>query len=125
MVIANSKPTKKQKPDVWYTSGFQCGRFRLINYIVHKDTTKLFSELARHCQVCILLIMCSKNINKSYKAKLNCKYYETPNNERVGSALTIAKIAAVIKINARPKYRAIFLCLTGPRSVAFLERAFP
>jgi hypothetical protein len=114
-----------QKPDVWSTSGFQCGWFRLINYKVHKDTTKLFSELSRHCQVFVLLIMCNKNINKSYNAKLICKYYEIPNNERVGSAFTIANIAAVININASPKYKAILRCLTGPRSVAFFERAFP
>ena len=125
MVIANSKPTKKQKPDVWYTSGFQCGRFRLINYIVHKDTTKLFSELPRHCHVCILLIMCSKNINKSYKAKLNCNFYEIPNNERVGSAFTIAITAATINTKASPKYSAMLRCLTGPASAVFLERALP
>ncbi|MGY4383227.1 hypothetical protein ACVWYN_000246 [Pedobacter sp. UYP24] len=83
--------------------GFQCGRFRLINYKVHKDGTKLFSELLRHCQVCIMLIMFNKNINKSYKAKLNCQFYEIPNNERVGSAFTIAMIAATIRTSAKPK----------------------
>jgi hypothetical protein len=110
---------------VWSTSGFQCGWFRLTNYKVHKDTTKLFSELPRHCQVFVLLIMYNKNINKSYKAKLNHNYYEMPNNERVGSAFTIAIIAAVININAKPKYKAILRCLTGPKSAAFFDRAFP
>lgn len=83
--------------------GFQCGWFRLINYKVHKAATKLFSESLRHCQVCILLIMCNKNINKSYKAKLNYENYEIPNAVRDGSAFTMAIIAAIIRIRASPK----------------------
>ena len=83
--------------------GFNVVWFRLINYNVHKDTTKPFLESLRHCQVCLLLIICNKIINKSYKAKLNCNIYETPKNERLGSAFVIAMIAAIITISARPK----------------------
>lgn len=52
--------------------------FRLINYNVHRATTILFSEPLRHCQVFILLIMYSKNRNKSNKPKLNRKNYYMP-----------------------------------------------
>lgn len=31
--------------------------FRLINYNMHKATTKLFLELPRHCHVCRLLLI--------------------------------------------------------------------